>query len=71
MYLVIEIQKAGDQLANIVTAYSSRNEAESKFYTVLAAAAISSIEKHAASLLTEDGNCIRSEVYEHEQEVSE
>ena len=65
-YLVIEIQKNGDTVGNIVTAHNSRNEAESKFYTVLAAAAISSVEKHACSLLTEDGVCIRNEVYEHE-----
>lgn len=64
-YLVIEIQKTGDQIANIVTAHDDRNAADSKYYTVLAAAAISSVPKHAASLLTEDGMCIRSEVYEH------
>ena len=67
-YLVIEIQKNGDTVGNIVTAHNSRNEAESKFYTVLAAAATSSVEKHACSLLTEDGVCIKNEVYEHESE---
>ena len=66
-YLVIEIQKNDDTVGNIVSAYDTRNEAESKFYTVLSAAAISSVEKHACSLLTEDGVCIRNEVYEHSQ----
>ena len=64
-YVVIELQKNNDNIANIVTAHDTRNEAESKYYTVLAAAAISNVEKHACSLLTEDGMCIRNEVYEH------
>lgn len=67
-YLVVEIQKTGEQIANIVTAHNTRNEAESKFYQVLAAAAISSVPKHSASLLTENGVCIRNESYEHESE---
>ena len=64
-YLVIEIQKTGDTVGNIVTAYTNRNEAESKYYAVLSAAAVSSVEKHACSLLTEDGASIRNEAYEH------
>ena len=70
-YLVIEIQKNGDTVGNIVTAHNSRNEADSKFFAVLSAAAISTVEKHACTLLTEDGVCIRSEAYEHESEDAE
>ena len=68
MYLVIELQKTGNQLAHIVTTFSDKNEAESKYYNVLAAAAVSSVQKHAAVIITEDGMKIKSEVYEHEQE---
>ena len=70
-YLVIEIQKNGDTVGNIVTSHDSRNEADSKFFSVLSAVAISTVEKHACALLTEDGVCVRSEVYEHESEGAE
>jgi hypothetical protein len=68
LYVVIELQKNGDSIANIVTTHETRNEADSKFFSVLSAAAISTVEKHACSLLTEDGICIRSEAYEHSTE---
>ena len=72
-YLVIEIQKTGDNISHIVTTHDTRNEADSKYYLVLSAAAVSSVPKHAASLLAEDGHCLRSEVYEHvlEEEPNE
>ena len=65
MYIVIEIQKTGDKIATLVTTHTDSNEAESKYYTVLAAAAMSTVPLHAASLLTEDGRCLRSEAYKH------
>ena len=68
MYLVLEIQKTGNQIATLIWPFESRNEADSKFYTVLAAAAISSVPLHAAALLTETGGCIKSESYIHESE---
>jgi hypothetical protein len=68
LYVVIELQKNGDNMANIVTKHNTRNEADSKFFAVLSAAAISSVEKHACALLTEDGICLRSEVYKHKTE---
>lgn len=71
MFVVIELQKNGDQLASIVTKYNTMNEADSKFYTVMAAAAISTVEKHACTLLTEDGLSLRNAYYEHEQEEEE
>ena len=68
MYLVLEIQKTGNQIATNIWAFETRNEADAKFYTVLAAAAISSVPLHAAALLTEDGGCIKNESYNHELE---
>ena len=65
MYIVIEIQKTGDNLSTLVTTHNTQNEAESKFYTILSYAAVSKVPLHAASLLSEDGRCFRSEVYEH------
>lgn len=65
-YLVIELQTNEEgQTANIVTSYNDINQAESKYYTVLAAAAISNVKKHAAVLLDAEGGFIRSDGYEH------
>lgn len=68
MYIVIELQKTGDQIAHIVTEHEARNEAESKFYSIMAAAAVSSVPIHAASIIDEHGMCIKDGFYEHTQE---
>ena len=68
MYLVIEIQKSGNSLAQIVTTHSDRNEAEQKFHTVLAAAAVSKVEVHSAVLMFYDGTVFKRESYEHSEE---
>lgn len=62
MYIVLEIQNT----AVLVNAYNTRNEAENKYHTILAYAAISSVEKHSAVMLTNDGEFIKSECFEHE-----
>ena len=65
-FIVIELQKnANGTVGNLVWAYDNQNEAEHKFYTVLAAAAISNIPKHSVTLLHEDGFVIRNETYTH------
>lgn len=65
MFLVIEIQK-GDSIANIVTTYDTINEAENKYHTILASAAVSAVPKHSAVMLDENGDFIKSECFEHE-----
>ena len=70
-FIVMEIQIFPN--GNISTpcyAYDDRTKAESKYFSILSSAAISSLPKHACALLTEDGMCIRNEAYEHEQEAS-
>lgn len=65
-YIVIEIQKSLDgAISTLVWSYDNQNEADSKYYTVLSAAAISSVPKHSATLLHEDGYVIRYETYDH------
>lgn len=64
MYIVLEIQDT----AVLVNSYDTRNEAENKYHTILAYAAVSSIEKHSAVMLTTDGDFIKSECFEHEVE---
>jgi len=65
-YLVIEIQKAADgTIGNFVWAYDNYNAAESKYHSVLAAAATSAVYVHSCSLLNEKGFCMRNESYTH------
>lgn len=66
MYIVIELQTNADgTVANLVYQFSSRDEAESKFHSILAAAAISALPVHAAVMLTNAGVMIKSEYYRH------
>lgn len=66
MYIVIELQTNADgAVANLVYQYASRDEAESKFHSILAAAAISSLPVHAAIMLTNAGTMVKSELYRH------
>lgn len=63
-FLVIELQTNTDgTVGNLVWAYDDRNQAESKYHTVLAAAAISGLPCHAACLLQSDGRLLSREVY--------
>lgn len=68
MYIVIELQKNGDQLGNLVTAHQTLAEAEAKYHAVLAAAAVSSVEAHSAILLNAYGVPIKNECYRHDVE---
>lgn len=64
-YVVIELQKNGDIMSNIVTAHDTLADAQYKFHTVAAAAAISSVDKHSVALLNEDGFPIERTTFEH------
>lgn len=67
MYVVIELQKISDnQISNLVTAHETLQDAESKYHTVLAAAAISNVPLHSCAMLNEDAYLIKSESYSHE-----
>lgn len=65
MYIVIEIQKSNGEVSTIVNSYETSNEAEAKFYQIMSVAAVSQLERHSASILTEDGNCYMTATYEH------
>lgn len=69
-YLVIEIQTSWDgTVGNIVTAHDTREQAESKYHAVLSAAAISTIMKHSAVIMDEEGAVLGSMCYRHEMEA--
>lgn len=66
MYLVIEIQKTNNgSLSAITTTHESRDEAEQKYHTVLAYAAVSSVNVHSAVMLDDTGMRIKGETYYH------
>lgn len=72
MYIVIEFQTdASGNVSTLVTQHSTRAEAESKYYTVLAYAAISSVPLHAAMLCFANGKHLMSQAYEHPVVVEE
>lgn len=65
-YIVIELQTASDgTVANIVTAYDNQNQAESKYHSVLSAAAVSNVPAHAAVMIDSMGYYIDAHCYEH------
>lgn len=70
-YLVIEIQKTDDTVATLVNSFDTINEAESKYHTVLAYAAVSSVHVHTAVLMNETGYVIKHESYDHTPEAEE
>lgn len=66
MYIVIELQK-NDQgvVSNIVTAFDTLAEAESKYYTILAAAAISKVPVHSAIIVSEEAFPVKHQCYKY------
>lgn len=64
-YIVIELQTNNGSTAHIVTTHATREAAESKYHTVLAAAAISNVEIHAAVVMTPDGFELMRQAYTH------
>lgn len=69
MFIVIEIQKT-DKISTLVYAFDNRNDAESKYYSILAVAAVSKVPMHSAVILTDSGKELMHNSYEHEEEAS-
>ena len=67
LFIVVELQKNGNQMGNIVTAHETLQDAQHKFHTVAAAAAISNVEKHSVILLNDDGFPVERTTFEHKQ----
>lgn len=67
MYIVIELQKdAKGVVSNIVTSYENLAEAESKYYSILASAAVSKIPVHSAIIVSEEGFPVKHQCYKHQ-----
>lgn len=66
MYIVLELQTTNGTTAVVPpVAFDNLEQAYQKFYTVLAAAAVSSVQIHSATMLNENGDLIRAEHFEH------
>ena len=71
-YIVIEVQTNIDgTVGNLVYSYDNRNEAESKYHAVLAAAAVSALPMHTCVLFQSDGILLARQCYVHEQGAEE
>lgn len=68
VYVVMEVQSDNATAATLISSYTNRNEAESKFHQILGAAAISTVPTHSAVLLTDTGKALKSESYTHKTE---
>lgn len=71
-YLVVEIQRFEDgKMSTPAYAYDNLNAAEAKFHSIMAAAAVSALPRHAAILISDEGFPMRHESYTHEDAVEE
>lgn len=64
-YIVIEIQTIGETLAVLSFQFDTLHEAEAKYHSILAGAAVSTLPMHSAALLTNAGTLVKSEYYDH------
>ena len=70
-FIVTEIQTSNGMSSVLTSTHADLQEAYSKYYTILGFAAVSNIECHAASLMTETGEHIKHDVFRHEAPVPE
>lgn len=72
MYIIQEIQTSNDQTALLpAITKTDKNEMESAMHSILASAAVSSVQVHTVLVYDEHGNTIRREFYEHLPEPAE
>lgn len=66
MYIVIELQKnEKGVVSNIVSDHATLAEAESKYYTILASAAVSNVPVHSAIIISDEGFPVAHQCYKH------
>lgn len=68
VFYVIEIQTADGAGSVVPFTFTDRDQAESKYHSLLAVAAVSDVQKHGAMLFNADGFMIKSQVYDHTPE---
>ena len=66
MYIILEMQTNGNTTAVVPpTTKEDYDEAQSVWHSILASAAISSVEKHTAMIIGEDGEVYENRCYYH------
>ena len=65
-YIVQEIQ-TNNGTTSLVTpqTFTDRNQADSAYFTILAAAAVSSVQEHSVLMYMSDGKVVRCDGYTH------
>ena len=71
MYIVIEIQLNNGTVSTLTYQYDNINAAYAKYHSILAAAAVSTIDTHSAVILSETGHTIANASFTHPKEVTE
>lgn len=70
MYFVLEIQ-INETGAILPYTFDNQADAEAKYHSILAVAAKSTVPKHSAVLMAENGITLKKESYFHEEEPEE
>lgn len=65
MKAVIEIQKSGETATPLVQLFEDDAQAKSRYHELLSIAAVSSVPEHSVILVSEEGNYMFREKYEH------
>lgn len=71
MYFVLEIQINGETGSILPFSFDNQPDAEAKYHTILSVAATSTVLKHSAVLMAENGVTIKQESYFHEPAPAE
>ena len=65
MKAVIEIQKSGETATPLVQLFTDDAQAKSRYHELLSTAAVSNVPEHSVILVSEEGNYMFREKYEH------
>ena len=65
MKAVIEIQKSGETATPLVQLFEDDAQAKSRYHELLSIAAVSNVPEHSVILVSEEGNYMFREKYEH------
>lgn len=65
MYLVIELQTNDGKVSTLNYQYDDIHLAEQKYYLILSAAAVSTLDVHAAMIIDPKGTVLKNDFYEH------
>lgn len=65
-YVVIEYQINDDQIGKLSTNHATLQSAQNEFYTIAAAAAISSVKQHIIFMIDENGKIVDYKKFLHE-----